>query len=136
MFNNKIKTNMQQEKTNSGGTTLIGAGTTLKGDIECNNDLRIDGRVIGNVNCTAKIVIGDNGIVDGDVTGIQADIVGKVNGNIRSKELLLLRGNCEVKGNLYAGKIQMEPTAIFNGQCRMGTNVVEMSKNEQPAVAK
>jgi hypothetical protein len=41
-----------------------------------------------------------------------------------------------VNGNLYAGKLQVEPTATFNGQCHMGTNVVEMTNlNEQPAIA-
>lgn len=123
---------MQPEKTNgNGGATLISAGTTLKGDISSNNDLRIDGTIIGNVQSSAKIVIGTNGVVEGDITGTQADIVGKVSGNIRTKELLQLRGECVVTGNLYAGKLQVEPSATFNGQCHMGANVVEMSTNEQ-----
>src|SRR5215213_6470399 len=138
MFNNKNKTDMQPEKTNAGnGTTLIGAGTTLKGDISSNSDLRIDGTVIGNIQCSSKIVVGSNGVVEGDISGNQADIVGKVSGNIKAKELIQLRGDCEVNGNLYAGKLQVEPTATFNGQCHMGTNVVEMtSLNEPQAIAK
>lgn len=136
MFNTKIKTDMQQEKTNLGGTTLIGAGTTVKGDISSTNDLRIDGTVLGNITSSAKIVIGNSGIVDGDITGNQADIVGKVTGNIRSKELLQLRGNCVVTGNLYAGKLQLEPTATFNGECHMGANIVDMNANEQQAAVK
>ena len=139
MFNTKNKTDMQPEKTNGNGngTTLIGAGTTLKGDISSSSDLRIDGTVIGNIQSAAKIVIGANGVVEGDISGNQADIVGKVSGNIRAKELLQLRGECEVNGNLYAGKLQVEPTATFNGQCHMGTNVVEMNTlNEPQAIAK
>ncbi len=128
---------MQQEKTNgNGGATLISSGTTLKGDISSNNDLRIDGTIIGNVSSSAKIVIGTNGVVEGDISGNQADIVGKVSGNIRTKELLQLRGECVVTGNLYAGKLQVEPSATFNGQCHMGGNVVEMTSNEQAALAK
>lgn len=138
MFNSKNKSDMQPEKTSSGnGTTLIGSGTTLKGDITSNSDLRIDGTVIGNVHSSAKIVVGSNGVVEGDVSGTQADIVGKVSGNIRAKELLQLRGECEVSGNLYAGKLQVEPSATFNGQCHMGSNVVEMNTiSETPAIAK
>jgi cytoskeletal protein CcmA (bactofilin family) len=145
MFNTKNKTEMQPEKTsngNGGGATLVSAGTTLKGDISSNSDLRIDGTIIGNVNSGAKIVIGANGSVEGNITGNQADIVGKVTGNVKTKDLLQLRGDCVVKGNLYAGKLQVEPTAIFNGQCHMGTpanstnadgsNIVEVSKNGQP----
>jgi cytoskeletal protein CcmA (bactofilin family) len=147
MFNAKNKTDMQPEKTSSGngGATLVSAGTTLKGDINSNSDLRFDGTVIGNVSSASKIVIGANGSVEGNISGNQADIVGKVTGNIKTKDLLQLRGDCVVKGNLYASKLQVEPTAIFNGQCHMGSaaateahanNVVEMSKNGQtPAVA-
>ncbi|MBK6385165.1 MAG: polymer-forming cytoskeletal protein [Chitinophagaceae bacterium] len=136
MFNTKNKTDMQQEKTNGGGATLIGAGTTLKGDISSNSDLRIDGTVLGNIHSAAKIIIGSSGIVEGDITCNQSDIVGKVSGNVRAKELLQLRGECVVTGNLYAGKLQVEPSATFNGQCHMGANIVEMSNNEQQAAIK
>ena len=127
---------MQTEKTNgNGGATLISAGTTLKGDISSNSDLRIDGTVIGNVHSSARIVIGANGVIEGELSGNQADIIGKVSGNIRTKELLQLRGDCIVTGNLYAGKLQVEPSATFNGECHMGGNVVEMLKDElSPAV--
>ncbi len=143
MFNTKNKTEMQQEKLKwQRRTTLIGAGTTLKGDISSNSDLRIDGTIIGNINSSAKIVIGANGAVEGNITGNQADIIGKVTGNIKTKDLLQLRGDCIVTGNLYAGKLQVEPTAMFNGQCHMGDAandkaeengiIREVHKNGQP----
>jgi cytoskeletal protein CcmA (bactofilin family) len=142
MFNTKNKTSMQQSST-SNGTTLISAGTTLKGDISSNCDLRIDGTIIGNVSSSAKIVVGSSGIVEGDISGNQADIVGRVSGNVKAKELLQLRGESVVTGNLYASKLQVEPSAIFNGQCHMGTNVadvkanvVEMNNNEPQTAAR
>lgn len=139
MFNTKNKTDMQQSTSNGNGNgngngkgaTLISAGTTLKGDISSSSDLRIDGTVIGNINSSAKIIIGTNGVIEGDITGNQADIVGKVSGNIRTKDLLQLKGESIVTGNLYAGKLQIEPTATFNGQCHMGANIVEMSNDEK-----
>lgn len=139
---------MLPEKTpnGNGGATLISAGTILKGDINSNSDLRIDGTIIGNVTSSSKIVIGTNGSVEGNISGNQADIVGKVTGDIKTKDLLQLRGECVVKGNVYAGKLQIEPTATFNGQCHMGNgaaaekangngsiNIVGMSKNGQTA---
>ncbi len=127
---------MQQSTTNGNGATLISAGTTVKGDISSSSDLRIDGTIIGNIHSSAKIVIGSNGVVEGDITGNQADIVGKVSGNIRAKELLQMRGECAVTGNLYAGKLQVEPSATFNGQCHMGANIVEMNNNEQQAATR
>ena len=93
---------MSNEKTNGGnGTTLLSAGTTLKGDISSNNDLRIDGTIIGNVSSTAKIVIGASGNVEGDISGNQADIVGKVSGNIKTKDLLQCNHRAIVAGLLF-----------------------------------
>lgn len=135
MFN-KNKPAMPNTTNNGNGATLIGAGTTLKGDINSNNDLRIDGTVIGNIKSDAKIIIGTSGVVEGNITSNHADITGKVAGDIRSKELLQLKGDSTVTGNIYAGKLQIEPSATFNGQCHMGANVVEISKNEQQALAK
>ena len=135
MFKNNTTT-MSNEKTNGGsGATLISAGTTVKGDISSNSDLRIDGTIIGNVNSASKIIIGDSGKVEGDISSNQADIVGKVSGNIKTKDLVQLRGECVINGNVYAGKLQVEPTATFNGQCHMGNiekaavNVAEIAKN-------
>ena len=142
MFNTKkpITTTMTTEKTNGNGsgngTTLISSGTTIKGDISSNSDLRIDGTIIGNINSNAKIVIGSSGVVEGDIFGNHADIVGKTSGSIKVKELLQLRGDCVVNGNIYAGKLQVEPTATFNGQCHMGANVVDMSEKEAAVFAK
>lgn len=134
MFNTtKPKIEMQPEKTNggNGSATLISAGTTLKGDLSSNADLRIDGNIVGNIHSSAKVVIGNTGVVEGDISGNQVDIVGKVSGNVRVKDILQLRGECVVNGNLFAGKLQVEPTATFNGQCHMGANVVDMASNEQ-----
>ena len=143
MFNTKkpTTTDMITEKPNGNGgggtgTTLISAGTTIKGDLSSNSDLRIDGTVIGNINSNAKIVIGNSGVVEGDIFGNNADIVGKTSGTIKVKELLQLRGECVVNGNIYAGKLQVEPSATFNGQCHMGANVVDMASNEVAALAK
>jgi len=122
MFNSKSKPEMSYEKSNgASGATLISTGTTLKGDINSNSDLRIDGTIIGNIRGNAKIIIGSSGVVEGDIEGNQADITGKVTGNIKMKDLLQLRGECNITGNLNAGKLQIEPTATFNGQCHMGT---------------
>ena len=120
MFNGKSKSEFTAEPGgNNGSASLISAGTTLKGDITSNSDLRIDGTLVGNIISTAKVIIGANGVVEGDLQGQQADILGKVTGSIKVKELLQLKGSSLVSGNIQAGKLQVEPTATFNGECHM-----------------
>ena len=141
MFNKEK--NPTSEKQFSSSATLISAGTILNGDIISENDLRIDGTVKGNIKCSSKIIIGSTGFVDGNVEGGNADITGKVQGNIVVKEFLQLRGECNVSGNLSAVKLQIDPTATFNGQCQMGNaasantakaSILKMSSTDvQPA---
>ena len=124
MFNPKSKSDISSETpVQATGASIIAAGTTLKGDISSNGDIRIDGTLKGNVHSTAKVVIGSNGVVEGDISGQQADIMGRINGTIKVKELLQLKGGSNVTGNIYAAKLQIETSANFNGQCHMTTNV-------------
>lgn len=127
MFNPKSKSDVSAEAPIQGSASIISAGTTLKGDITSNGDIRIDGTLHGNIDCTAKVVIGANGTVEGDINGQQADIMGKVNGTIKVKELLQLKGGSNVSGNIYASKLQIEPSANFNGQCHMNNSATAKS---------
>lgn len=123
MFNQKSKSDVVSEApVQVGGASIIAAGTTLKGDINSSGDIRIDGTLQGNIQSTAKVVIGANGVVEGDISGQQADIMGKITGTIKVKELLQLKGGSNVTGNIYAAKLQIETSANFNGQCHMTTN--------------
>jgi cytoskeletal protein CcmA (bactofilin family) len=138
MFNGKSKSEFAAETSGSNAASLISAGTTLKGDINSNADLRIDGTLIGNINSTAKVIIGASGVVEGDLAGQQADILGKVSGTVKVKELLQLKGNSVVNGNIQAGKLQVEPTATFNGECHMNSSTmtdkeVDKHRLEKPA---
>lgn len=123
MFSNK---NKEIVAVPSGSTTIIGTGAVLNGDIESTADIRIDGHLKGNINSTGRVLIGNNGKVDGDIIAQQADITGFVNGNITVKELLNLRGNADVKGDIYVGKLSVEPTVSLNGHVYMGANVVDI----------
>src|SRR6201986_1141283 len=130
MFNGKTKDGMPVDASVGTSTSLIGAGTTMKGDITSNGDLRIDGTLVGNIHCSAKVVIGANGVVQGDVNGQQADIMGKVTGTINVKDLLQLKGGSTVNGNIQAAKLQIEPPANFNGESHMA---VPAAGNPAPA---
>jgi len=137
MFNKEKSS--ASEKSYSNSATLISSGTTLKGDVKSENDLRIDGTIQGNVYSSSKIIIGPSGFVEGNIEGANADITGKVTGNISVKELLQLRAESNVNGNISATKLQIDPTAMFNGKCQMGTqpaSVVIMNNEEESTATK
>lgn len=133
IFSNK---NQEPATTSNGSTTFIGNGVVLTGDISSTADIRIDGTVKGNISCSARVLIGAEGMVEGNVDCKQADVMGKIKGNIKAKEVLSLRGTANLVGDIFAAKLQVEPTAKFNGRCNMNsataatgtTTVVEMIK--------
>jgi cytoskeletal protein CcmA (bactofilin family) len=130
MFNKEKNTTT--EKSTSNSATLISAGTVVQGDLKSESDLRIDGTIKGNVTSSAKIIVGPTGFVEGNIQGSQADISGKVIGNINVTELTQLRTKSSVQGNISAVSLQIESGAAFNGQSIMtaGKNVVHMNEGE------
>lgn len=138
MFSSKSKSEIEIPAS-AAGTSLIGAGTIIKGDIISTGDIRIDGTLKGNISGSAKVLIGAEGSVEGDIEGQQADILGKITGKIIIKDLLNLRGKATIKGDISSGKLQVEPTVSFNGKCHVGedavADVVEMSSDEAHALA-
>ena len=133
MFQSKSRA--AEEATHA--STLVGAGTIIKGDIESNGDIRIDGTLKGNLKAKSKVIIGAGGVVEGDIEGQQADIMGHLTGKIKVQDLLYLHGTTVLNGDIYAGKLQIEPTAVFNGKCHMGgasASIVELPGSVSQAV--
>jgi cytoskeletal protein CcmA (bactofilin family) len=129
MFNSKSKPTRNESVAVS--ASIIGSGNTINGDIEAQGDIRVDGTVKGNVFSHAKVLIGAEGVIEGNIQCREADIMGQVFGNIKTEDLLHLKGNAAVSGDIHTAKLLIEPTVSFNGQCHMGANIVEL-KPEMP----
>jgi cytoskeletal protein CcmA (bactofilin family) len=104
-----------------GKTNRIVEGTTINGDIISPADFRLDGHLIGNFQSNGKIVIGPAGSVKGDISCINADIEGKFEGKIQVAELLNLKSNASVHGEVTCSKLSVEPGADFSATCVMNT---------------
>ena len=102
-----------------GKTNRIVEGTTINGDIISPADFRLDGQLIGNFQSTGKIVIGPAGSVKGYIICNNADIEGKFEGKIQVAELLNLKSNASVRGEVICSKLSVEPGADFTATCVM-----------------
>ncbi|MEJ7627935.1 MAG: polymer-forming cytoskeletal protein [Ferruginibacter sp.] len=132
MFISKSKNSDNQPANVS--TTLIGMGTVITGNIESGGDIRIDGILKGNLLAKAKVIIGADSIIEGDIICQQADVSGRVEGRLQVNDLLYLKGQAVVLGDIHSAKLLIEPTVSFNGQCRMGANIVELNTDIAKAV--
>ena len=88
--------------------------------------------VESNIQLNGKLVVGDSGVVNGNVLCVNANIIGTVNGNLSVKELLSLNATARVKGDILINKLSIEPGAVFTGKCRMLDEVRQQQENATP----
>lgn len=98
---------------------MIGKGTSIKGDIRSDGDVRIDGNLHGSIHSSGKIVVGVSGLIEGDINCQNADISGQVKATLRVKELLSMKSTSIVNGEIHTSKLAIEPGARFTGTCNM-----------------
>lgn len=98
---------------------VIVQGTKILGDILTEANIRIDGEVLGNVTSASKVVIGQGGKIKGNLKCTDADIEGNIDGMLSVENLLTLRANALVLGEITTARIAIEEGAQFSGNCVM-----------------
>lgn len=99
--------------------TVVGRGTLIKGSIRIKNSGRIDGRVEGGVTSEEDVIVGEGGVIEGQVVSKTAVIGGKVLGSIKASTSVVLEENAELLGDIYTEQLRIADGAIFNGYCNM-----------------
>jgi len=100
--------------------TMIGEGTTFDGTLQAESDVRISGRVMGKVDVSGKVIVAQEGIIEGEIKAASLDVAGRIHGGIDVSERVVLKSSAEVDGDIHTGRLVVEEGAVFNGQCRTG----------------
>ena len=100
-----------------GGVNTIDAQTSITGDLKAGGDIRIDGKLTGNLECQAKLIIGPKGSIEGDVVCLNATIEGSFKGNLVVREMLTLQATAKVDGDIKAKKMAALAGYNFTGTC-------------------
>lgn len=112
------KTNANYESP-SQSINIISEGTKIKGDVIANGDIRIDGELIGNISAKSKLVIGPKGRIEGQIICNNIEISGNIKGKITATDLINMKSTSQIVGDIVAGKLSIEPGAVFSGSCMM-----------------
>ncbi|WP_107039393.1 bactofilin family protein [Brumimicrobium mesophilum] len=96
------------------------SGTKVTGDLTATSSLRIDGEIVGNVNCDGKLVLGTEGVITGDIHAKEVELDGKVEGFINAELLLTLHQTASVVGDIQTGRIVIEDGAHIDGNIKTG----------------
>lgn len=128
MFNSKNEKMTAEEIHNSSNT--IAKGTNVEGNIETFGNIRIEGRVKGNIKSKSKVVLGKSSNLEGNMLAQNAEIAGEVHGTLEVTEILILKPTSVIHGDILTNKLIVESGATFNGNCKMGVSVKEIRIGE------
>jgi cytoskeletal protein CcmA (bactofilin family) len=107
------------QETPTSSINSFANGTEITGEIKSSGDIRIDGKLKGNINIKGRLVIGNTGVVDGEINCANCDVSGKVVGKVNVTELFSLKASAVIEGEVTTKKLAIEPGAIFNVICKM-----------------
>ncbi len=123
MFSDKNKkpdfSKEQNKKPNfSKEQNKIAQGTTFKGDITSEGSFRVEGELIGNLNIKGKVVIGETGVIDGEVICESADIEGTFKGKLKVN-ICHFKNSARISGEVVTDELVVDAGASFNATCQM-----------------
>ncbi len=101
--------------------TVIGPGAEITGDITVKAGARIDGRVKGNVSCQGELVIGKDGVIEGEVKSASAVLSGRITGKLLVEGKAELSSTARMEGDVACSKLVIEEGAFFQGHCQMSS---------------
>jgi cytoskeletal protein CcmA (bactofilin family) len=112
--------------------TIIGANTTFVGTLKTDGNIRIDGRVEGDIEILGNLIVGETGQVIATIKAQNVHVSGAVKGEITAVEQLEISPSGKVWGDIVTAALHIEPGGLFRGQSAMSTSIDEPLLLEAP----
>lgn len=100
--------------------TILGERTTIKGDLELSDGVRIDGCLLGNARAIdgarVTVVVGTTGTVTGDISSGRVVVAGAVQGAIAAEDDVELLASAVVQGDIHCKSLRVMPGARLIGR--------------------
>ncbi|MFQ5455746.1 MAG: polymer-forming cytoskeletal protein [Nitrospirota bacterium] len=114
--NNKDK----KDARNGEIIAFLGKDTEFKGIISYNSGtIRIDGKVEGEIITKGTLIVGEDAVINGEITVSSIICGGKIIGNVNASEKVQLRSNAVLNGSIKSPVLTIEEGVYFNGDCEM-----------------
>jgi cytoskeletal protein CcmA (bactofilin family) len=109
---------------------FVDSGCTIRGELEFSNYFRVDGRVEGTVRSRSELVVGEGGVVEGEVEVARCVVGGEVRGSVRASEQVLLHAGAKVWADIQTPALVMEDGAFLEGAVSMDSKDVKKNTNK------
>src|SRR5687767_14134839 len=129
----KDKDQASPQASREGVISIIGPGMRVTGDCDTEGTLRIEGTVEGTVRAGKAVVVGKDGIVQGDVFTQDAVIGGRVTGTVIAERRLELQATCIIEGEIRARRIKLDEGGKVNGKVQMGEMNQPLRQGPRPS---
>jgi cytoskeletal protein CcmA (bactofilin family) len=117
IFDNKRGAKPSKPET-SHFTTSIGEECIFEGSVSTSSSTRIDGKLIGKISGENTLIVGEHGVILGEVKASGVIVYGRIEGIIDS-ERLEIKGSGIVTGDIFIDRLVVEEGGIYNGRCGM-----------------
>jgi cytoskeletal protein CcmA (bactofilin family) len=109
------KPNVQSSRVD----TLIGVSTNISGNINATGIIRVDGNYTGDITTESEVIIGEGGLVKGDIKAQNVSVSGSIEGNIKCSGVLEILPTGNLVGDIETNNLSISEGAVFNGKCSM-----------------
>jgi cytoskeletal protein CcmA (bactofilin family) len=99
-------------------STLISEGCNITGSVNAPAVARIDGHINGDVQVNEGLILGEKGLIKGNVSTKELIVYGTVNGNI-NVDSLEIKGTGKITGDIETGTLLVEAGGMYNGRLAM-----------------
>jgi cytoskeletal protein CcmA (bactofilin family) len=103
----------------------------VTGDCDSDGAIRVEGAVHGDIRAGKAVVVGKEGVVEGDIFTQDAVLAGTVKGTVRAESRLEVQASCRLSGEVIAARMQLEEGALLNGTIQMGKGPDPAAKSLQ-----
>src|SRR5437879_2976836 len=104
------------EKPASAGFSVVDDRLTIRGNIDTDGTVRVDGRIEGAVHRAGTIIVGVGGVVIGDVEAREVVVAGNIRGNVHARGRIEIESGAAVHGDIRASAMLLREGGAVDGQ--------------------
>ena len=138
-FSTKDQTNTREDSFNvlrpskGSAKVVIGNGVKIKGEITDADEVQIDGQADVTMK-TDNLVVGGTGELKGTITSHNADVWGKLDGELKVSGTLTVQEQGSISGNIEYQNIQIKLGGQIKGDVKVSEKIknIKDSKKEDP----
>ncbi len=111
---------------------FIGQGVEFKGVIKYQGNVRIDGRLDGEVHADGTLYLGEQAVVSAKISAQSVISKGRINGDITASQNVQLLAPAVMDGAVLTPSLLMEEGVLFNGKVEMNRAKGQETKIKKP----